>query len=145
MKMQKGASSLVVVIMLFLLGLLVLVGQAQQYEIRFRRVHQERKALEQWNMALTLLAWGTQQQWSLAAGWVCQIPANGAGRACLRQVSQDRVLLAASPGMSSDEDNGGNPLVLWRWGAPVGTSITWLPHGWVDFCPLTESKACILP
>jgi hypothetical protein len=145
MKKQDGASTLVVVLMLFLLGVLVLAGQTQQYELRFRRIHQERAALEQWNMAFTLLAWGTQQQWSPATDWLCQVPANGAGRACMRQISQARVLLAASPETPAEEHNEKTHLILWRWGTPTDTGITWLPQGWIDFCPLSENKACILP
>uniref|UniRef100_UPI001F32164D DUF2509 family protein n=1 Tax=Escherichia coli TaxID=562 RepID=UPI001F32164D len=79
------------------------------------------------------LEWGRVQDWLVSPEVQCKKASTW--RACLRRLSESRVLLIA----------GNNDLLLWRAGEIIDGKIRFLPHGWSDFCPLKEKALCQLP
>ncbi|MDQ9185586.1 DUF2509 family protein [Cronobacter sakazakii] len=105
----------------------------------FWRAANESAAIKAFNAALSALALSQSQRWVFTPQWQCQTLPEVKGRACVRQMQT--YLLVAAEGA---EENA-VPLTLWRWAQPDGDRLRFMPHGWSDFCPLTEAKQCQLP
>lgn len=136
---EKGMSTIAMVLALLLLGSLMLGGLQQQLDSRFGRAANESAAIKAFNAALSALALSQSQRWVFTPQWQCQMLPEVKGRACVRQMQT--YLLVAAEGA---EENA-VPLTLWRWAQPDGDRLRFMPHGWSDFCPLTEAKQCQLP
>lgn len=130
MSRQQGMSSLSLVLLLMLLGSLMLAGLNQQLDAFSRVAARESQSLQTQANVQSALEWGRRQPWSIHQGSQCR--SEGAWRACLRLLSDNRVLLIASSGDG----------VLWQGGELVEGSVVLSPHGWSDFCPLREAALC---
>ncbi|MBS3050228.1 DUF2509 family protein [Enterobacter mori] len=133
MNRQRGMSSLALVLLLLVLGTLILTGLNQQLTTFSALVGGESRSLQQQASVQSALEWGRVQDWLVSPGVQCKKVSTW--RACLRQLSESRVLLIA----------GNNDLLLWRAGEVIDGKIYFLPHGWSDFCPLKEEALCQLP
>ena len=133
MNRQRGMSSLAMVLLLLVLGTLILTGLNQQLTTFSALVGGEKSSIQQQATVQSALEWGRVQSWSSEPQVQCK--KTPAWRACLRQMSEARVLLIA----------GDNDLLLWRSGEIVDGNVRFSPHGWSDFCPLKESALCQLP
>ncbi|MEB4674381.1 DUF2509 family protein [Enterobacteriaceae bacterium G50] len=134
MNRERGASSLVLVLLLLVLGSLMLQGLNQTQRRQVAMVNDETLALRDTARAHTALQWGKTLPWSMAIAVQCRANSDGA-RACLRQLNDDAILLMA-------ESNG---IQLWQSGTRQGNGIVFSPHGWSDFCPLQEKALCQMP
>lgn len=133
MNRQRGMSSLALVLLLLVLGILILTGLNQQLTTFSSLVGGESRSLQQQATVQSALEWGRVQGWSTEPQVQCKN--TSAWRVCLRQLSEGRVLLIA----------GDSDLMLWRAGEIVDGKVRFSPHGWSDFCPLKESALCQLP
>lgn len=133
MNRQRGMSSLALVLLLLVLGTLILTGLNQQLTTFSVLVGDESRSLQQQATVQAALEWGRMQSWSSEPQVQCK--KTSAWRACLRHLSEARVLLIA----------GDRDLLLWRAGEIVDGKVRFSPHGWSDFCPLKESRLCQMP
>lgn len=131
MNRQRGISSLAMVLMLLVLGSLMLQGLNQaQYQQR-AMVNDETRVLRNLASVHSALQWGKFQPWTLAAGQQC-LAYDEASRACLRLFADGTLLLIAQ----------NQTLRLWQSGKWTAAGLHFSPHGWSDFCPLTEAALC---
>lgn len=134
MNRERGASSLALVLLLLVLGSLMLQGFNQTQRRQVAMVNDETLALRDTARAHTALQWGKTLPWSMAMSVQCRASSDG-GRACLRRLNDDDILLMA-------ESNG---IQLWQSGTWQDNSVVFSPHGWSDFCPLQEKALCQIP
>ncbi len=135
MNRQRGASSLLMVLLLLVLGSLLLQGMNQQQRSLLAQVSAETQALRDTAAAHSALQWGKGLNWSLQDALACQLEANQRWRACLRRFNDDSALLIA----------GSGTVRVWQSGWVEQGVLRFSPHGWSDFCPLKESALCQLP
>ena len=133
MSRQHGIASLTLVLLLLVLGTLILTGLNQQLITFTMLVGDESRAIQQQAATQSALEWGRVQRWSLQPDVQCK--QRQTQRVCLRVLNESQVLLIAGDG----------ELLLWRGGEIVNGHIRFLPHGWSDFCPLSEVALCQLP
>ncbi|CAO97801.1 DUF2509 family protein [Erwinia tasmaniensis] len=129
---QRGGSTLLMVIILLLMGTLMLNATRRQLGDAINLVGDERIYLQQYTAATSALAWGQRLPWKAGEGWRCQQLGEYRWRACLHVA---RMLLRA--------DSGPDTLTLYHW-MNKSRSDRWKfrPHGWLDYCPLTEKGGC---
>ncbi len=137
---QRGGSSLAFVLLLFSLGMLMLNGLQQQLNQQHKVVASEISFLKQYAVAVSALAWGSQQRWQTSRQWRCQQQGNE-WRACLLSTEKGETLMAAQKLAAQDT----TPVTLWRWGRLEDDRWRAAPHGWLDFCPFRETAWCQLP
>ncbi|AZT49663.1 DUF2509 family protein [Salmonella enterica subsp. salamae serovar 42:r:-] len=132
MNRERGASSLILALLILILGSLLLQGVNQQQASYASRVatqswryNARRSYSRRWNG-------GGGQLWSDVAEMECRRYSSSGARVCLRRLSGDEVVMAA-------QDDG---MTLWRLGNVIQGSIVFSPHGWSDFCPLKEVALC---
>lgn len=123
------------VLLLLVLGSLLLGGFNQQY-----RALSDRVAGEVWRMrdaaeVHSALEWGRSQNWSPGVTAQCRQPTGISGSVCLRIFSDGGLLLIASGGAAR----------RWLSGEVANGAVVFSPHGWSDFCPLTEEVLCQPP
>ncbi|WP_407439354.1 DUF2509 family protein [Lelliottia sp.] len=133
MNRQRGMSSLALVLLLLIIGSLILTGLNQQLDAFTRIVSSERQLMQQQVNAQSALEWGKSQLWPVSPNIQCRNTPEG--RACVRLLANERVLLIA----------GSGDVMLWRGGEIQNGRIVFSPHGWSDFCPLKEVALCRLP
>ncbi|EBG9996723.1 DUF2509 family protein [Salmonella enterica] len=129
MNRERGASSLILALLILILGSLLLQGVNQQ-QASYASMAIQRQALVQ-----SALEWGRGQLWSGVTEMECRRYSPSGARVCLRRLSGDEVVMAA-------QDGG---MTLWRLGNVIQGSIVFSPHGWSDFCPLKEVALCRIP
>ena len=135
MKRQRGMASVALVLLLLVLGSLLLGGLNQQYRALSGRVASEARRMRDAADVHSALEWGRSQRWSPGVTEQCRQPAEIAGRVCLRIFSDGALLLIASAGTAR----------RWLSGEVADGALVFWPHGWSDFCPLTEESLCQLP
>ncbi|NTX70130.1 DUF2509 family protein [Lelliottia amnigena] len=133
MNRQRGMSSLALVLLLLIIGSLILTGLNQQLDSFTRIVSSERQLIQHQANAQSALEWGKSQLWPVSPNLQCKNARQG--RACVRWLGNDRVLLIA----------GSGSVMLWRGGEIQNGRVVFSPHGWSDFCPLKEDALCRLP
>ncbi|ECF5973671.1 DUF2509 family protein [Salmonella enterica subsp. salamae] len=131
MNRERGASSLILALLILILGSLLLQGVNQQAS----RVATQSLAIQRQALVQSALEWGRGQLWSDVAEMECRRYSSSGARVCLRRLSGDEVVMAA-------QDDG---MTLWRLGNVIQGSIVFSPHGWSDFCPLKEVALCRIP
>ena len=114
------------ILLLLVLGSLLLAGLNQQYQALSGRVASE---------AHSALEWGRSQTWSSAVTEQCRQPTGIAGSVCLRIFTDGALLLIASGGSAR----------RWLSGEVEKGAVIFWPHGWSDFCPITEEVLCQPP
>lgn len=135
MNRQRGMSSLALVLLLLVLGSLMLQGLNQQQRALSTRVAVETLALREQASVHSALQWGKMQRWQGAQPLQCMQQSTQHWLVCLRRLSDDSLLLIAASGSMS----------LWQAGEIRDGEVRFSPHGWSDFCPLTESSLCRVP
>ncbi len=137
---EAGNSSLLMVLMLLLLGLMMLAGLSSHLAAQRQWGIKEVRSIVRYAGSQSALAWGERQPWSPQQGWQCQAEASSALRACVSQIKGNEVLLA---GFLAD-DNFLERRVLWRWGRLKKGKFIARAHGWLDYCPLSDKTRCNL-
>lgn len=135
MKRQRGASSLLVVLLLFIAGGTMLRASHRHYQTLLDDVTFESRALIDSARAESLLQWGGQHEWRAGQSVQCQHSDEFAGALCLRIFADAAALLIA--------ESGGQR--RWQSGYVSAGKVQFSPHGWSDFCPRKEDAECRLP
>ncbi|EAO3142819.1 DUF2509 family protein [Salmonella enterica] len=135
MNRERGASSLILALLILLLGSLLLQGVNQQQASYASRVATQSLAIQRQALVQSALEWGRGQLWSGVDEMECRRYSSSGAKVCLRRLSGDEVVMAA-------QDDG---MTLWRLGNVIQGSIVFSPHGWSDFCPLKEVALCRIP
>ncbi|WP_434670254.1 DUF2509 family protein [Klebsiella sp. B345] len=135
MSRQQGFSSLLMVLLLLVLGSTLLQGLNQRQRALLAQTAEETRAIRETAGAHSALQWGKAQSWSIDNPVACLHAGNDGWRACLRIFSDASVLLIAS----------GGSILLWQSGWVEKGTVQFSPHGWSDFCPLTEVELCQIP
>ncbi len=134
---QQGSGALIAVILLLMMSAMLLNASRQQAEDALALVADERIWFQQASLAESALNWGKQLQWpEQGAGWQCQKASFFQWRTCLLSEQDIRVLLRG--------DSGTGTVAFYQWATRTGDTNKLLiqPHGWLDFCPLSEEKRC---
>lgn len=129
---QRGSGALIMVIMILLMGTLMLNTTRRQLDDSMSLVGDERHYLQQFTGAMSALAWGERLRWVASEKWQCQQQGEHHWRACFHPVEE---LLRA--------DSGPDTLALYRWvNLQMNGALRLQPHGWLDYCPLSEEGVC---
>ena len=135
MNRQRGISSLALVLLLLLLGSLMLNGLNQQLTSHIWRVNRERQGIRSTSDVSSAMELARYRIWPSEPMVQCLQPAAEGVRSCLRIFADGSALLITASAEAA----------LWRLGRVEGEQVRFSPHGWSDFCPLTESALCQLP
>ncbi|NIF23221.1 DUF2509 family protein [Candidatus Pantoea multigeneris] len=127
---QQGSSALMMVMMVLLMGAGTLHFSRLLLEQGMSTVVDDRQRIAAFWQAQSALAWAEHLTWPQSVGWVCQQDTTAGWQSCLRSVKDQRFLLQGR-GVDSE-------LQLWRWVSWQQGKISRLPHGWIDFCPLSQ-------
>lgn len=137
---EAGQSTLLMVLMLLLLGLMMLSGLSYYLADQRQWGMKEVRSIVRYAGAQSALAWGSRQQWSPQPHWQCQTETFSGLRACLYQAKDNEVLLAGTLVGSNLSES----LVFWRWGRLKNGKFIASAHGWLDYCPLSDKTRCNL-
>lgn len=137
---ERGSSALAFVLLMFSLGMVMLNGLQQQLNLQQSVVAGEVNYLQQYAQALSAQSWGSQQRWEPLTQWQCKMQ-GGLWRACVLVLETGEGIMAAQ----KVSEQGNVPITLWHWGNIEDTRWVVAPHGWLDFCPLSEVALCLLP
>jgi len=137
---EAGNSSILMVLMLLLSGLMMLTGLSSHLAAQRQWGMKEVSSIVRYAGAQSALAWGEELQWSPQEYWQCQTEVSSALRACLYQTEDDEALLA---GFLAN-DNFAERRVFWRWGRLKKGKFIASAHGWLDYCPLSDKTRCNL-
>ncbi|WLI76221.1 DUF2509 family protein [Kosakonia sp. H02] len=135
MNRQRGMSSLALVLLLLLLGSLLLNGLNQQLTSHIWRVNHEGQGIRNAAQVHSAMEWARRQVWLPLPAQQCLQPAGQGVRSCLRIFADSSALLIVA----------NTETMLWRLGRVDNATVRFLPHGWSDFCPLSEEALCQLP
>lgn len=141
---QQGFSTIAMVMMLMLFGMLMLNGLSGQLTTQVKIYGDERRYLKAYNQALSSLAWGFSLQWSAPKDrWQCQRLASEGLSACLRSTDDHGVLVRGSGALGFGEPD----LALFQRGRQNeddDSALIFIPltHGYTDFCPLASPVDC---
>lgn len=135
MNREQGASSLVLVLLILVLGSLLLQSVNQQQASFASRVMVESQALQLQAMVQSAMEWGRMQHWEAQSEIQCRDYGADNTPVCLRVLDENRVLLIAQYQGAS----------VWRQGEQRQGSVVFSPHGWSDYCPLREVALCQIP
>ncbi|EAA7242782.1 DUF2509 family protein [Salmonella enterica] len=135
MNRERGASSLILALLILMLGSLLLQGVNQQQASYASRVATQSLAIQRQALVQSALEWGRGQLWSGVAEMECWRYSSSGARVCLWRLSGDEVVMAAHY----------DGMTLWRLGNVIQGTIVFSSHGWSDFCPLKEVALCRIP
>ena len=135
MNRQRGASSLLLVLLLFVMACALLQGTRRQYETLLAQVTFESRALMHSAQAESLLQWGRQIPWQPLPAVQCRQADAAPGMLCLRIFADGSAILGARSGEQR------------RWQSATVTEgrVHFSPRGWSDFCPRREAGECEIP
>ncbi|MEW7312108.1 DUF2509 family protein [Buttiauxella gaviniae] len=119
----------------------MLSGLQQQLSHQRHLVTSEVSFIKQYVAAASAQAWGSQLLWQPQQKWQCQHRPEKGWKACVLHVEKSEFVLAVYGVISGQQ----TPLTLWQWGTIDNSRWLSMPHGWLDFCPLTEAAQCQLP
>ncbi|MCX8956875.1 DUF2509 family protein [Erwinia psidii] len=126
---------MIMVITVLLMSAALLNATRRQMEDALSLLVGEQAYYQQSSQAISALNWGEQQPWSEQTGWQCKTLNATGWRACLLQRRQSPSLLRA--------DSGNGTIAFWQWMTrSTAGYLKKVPHGWLDFCPLTDEKLC---
>lgn len=95
MNRERGASSLILALLILILGSLLLQGVNQQQASYASRVATQSLAIQRQALVQSALEWGRGQLWSDVAEMECRRYSSSGARVCLRRLSGDEVVMAA--------------------------------------------------
>lgn len=137
---EAGLSTILMVLILLLLGLMMLAGLSSYLAAERQWGMKEVRSIVRYAGAQSALVWGTGQLWSPQQEWQCQTETFSGLHACLYQPEGNEVLLAGS----LVDGNLSESLVFWRWGWLKKGKFIASAHGWLDYCPLSDKTRCNL-
>lgn len=137
---ERGQSSILMVLMLLLLGLMILSGFSSYLTTQRQWGVKEIRAIVHQAGAQSALAWGAGLKWSPLPHRQCQTDKLFGLYACLYQLKNNEVLLAGTLATEHLSEN----VVFWRWGWLKNGKFIVRAHGWLDYCPLNDKTRCDL-
>jgi len=137
---EAGLSSMLMVLMLLLLGLMMLAGLSSYLAAQRQWGMKEVRSIVRYAGAQSALAWGAEQHWLPQPHRQCQTETFSGLHACLYQAEGNEVLLAGT----LVDGNLSESLVFWRWGWLKKGKFIASAHGWLDYCPLSDKTRCSL-
>lgn len=94
MNRERGASSLILALLILILGSLLLQGVNQQQASYAARVTTQSLAIQRQALVQSALEWGRGQLWSGVTEMECRRYSSSGARVCLRRLSGDEVVMA---------------------------------------------------
>ena len=131
---QHGSSTLGMVLMLLVIGSLTLHASRKMLEQGMLLLADEQQFIQDFWRAQSALQWGFSLSWSASEAASCQQDDRHGWRSCLQRGEKDEGLLKG--------EASGSGMAVWQWVRLRGNQITALPHGWIDYCPLTPPATC---
>lgn len=147
-RQQRGASSLLAVILLLVLGVMLLKASQRRLDNALRLGYDERHYLEAYQQAVSALSWGVHYPWiqtAISSSWSCQILPQETLTVCLKLSARTGFYLLKGSSTLTSYDSEGSNIVLYQWITPVaGKTEEWeaTAHSWLDFCPEYDDKTC---
>lgn len=148
---QQGFSTISMVMLLMLFGMLMLKGLNGQLTTQVKIYGDERRYLRAHNQAVSSVAWALSQRWALQKNqWQCQINASDGLSACVQEMSDGRILIRGAGKLSSSEPD----LVLFQLSerrdsqgdeGDGSSKLSSIAYGSIDFCPLKQPAECNPP
>lgn len=134
--MKQAGSALFMVIVVLALSAALLGATRRELDQSLSRTGDEQRYLHQTSQATSALAWGSQQVWSDRTGWQCRQERAAGWRSCLYGAEGSPALLRGDSGTASVA------LYQWMFWSRASGRVAAMPHGWLDYCPLTEEERC---
>lgn len=131
---QRGSSALGMVLMIMVIGSFTLHASRKMSEQGMRLLADEQQFIQGFWRAQSALQWGFSLSWSASEAASCQQDDRQGWRNCLQRGEKDEGLLKG--------EASGSGMAVWQWVRLRGNQITALPHGWIDYCPLTPPATC---
>ncbi|MGC0828281.1 DUF2509 family protein [Pantoea agglomerans] len=131
---QQGSSALGMVLMIMVIGSFTLHASRKMSEQGMRLLADEQQFIQDFWRAQSALQWGFSLSWSASEAASCQQDDRQGWRSCLQRGEKDEGLLKG--------EASGSDMAVWQWVQLRGNQITALPHGWIDYCPLTPPATC---
>ncbi|MGC0929356.1 DUF2509 family protein [Pantoea agglomerans] len=131
---QRGSSALGMVLMIMVIGSFTLHASRMMSEQGMRLLADEQQFILGFWRAQSALQWGFSLSWSASEAASCQQDDRQGWRSCLQRGKKDEGLLKG--------EASGSDMAVWQWVRLRGNQITALPHGWIDYCPLTPPATC---
>lgn len=131
---QRGSSALGMVLMIMVIGSFTLHASRKMSEQGMRLLADEQQFVQDFWRAQSALQWGFSLSWSANEAASCQQDDRQGWRSCLQRGEKDEGLLKG--------EASGSGMAVWQWVRLRGNKITALPHGWIDYCPLTPPATC---
>ncbi|ATM94668.1 membrane protein [Yersinia frederiksenii] len=148
---QQGASTLVTVVTLFVLGLFLLSALHRQLDNIQQITAEEQRHLRAFNQATSSLNWGLKQHWlfampwRLGSTWYCNEHQQYGLKTCIKPASLTGFFILRGESQSS-----GAPLMLYQRvklqtakDHRNGYQLVKTAHGWLDFCPDKDAQFCL--
>ncbi|WJY17283.1 DUF2509 family protein [Pectobacteriaceae bacterium CE90] len=141
---QVGSSSLLMVMLLLMIGLLLLGGLQRQLDAAVQIGSDEQQYWRAFNRALSSLSWGLSLEWQGdQSDWQCQRLSAEILRVCLRLSPENgRGILRGEGAFSSQT----TPLLLYHrvesLASATGLVLRPLAQGWFDSCPESQESQC---
>jgi len=131
---QRGSSALGMVLMIMVIGSFTLHASRMMSEQGMRLLADEQQFIQGFWRAQSARQWGCSRSWSASEAASCQQDDRQGWRSCLQRGEKDEGLLKG--------EASGSGMAVWQWVRLRGNQITALPHGWIDYCPLTPPATC---
>lgn len=131
---QRGNSALGMVLMILLMGSITLHASREMLGQGMRLVADEQHFIQDFWRAQSALQWGMTLNWPATEALHCQQETSAGWRSCIKRGENGEVLLKG--------EASGSELALWHWVSAQGNRIKALPHGWIDYCPLSKTELC---
>lgn len=131
---QRGSSALGMVLMIMVIGSFTLHASRKMSEQGMRLLADEQQFIQGFWRAQSALQWGFSLSWSASEAASCQQDDRQGWHSCLQRGEKDEGLLKG--------EASGSGMAVWQWVRLRGNQITALPHGWIDYCPLTAPATC---
>lgn len=145
---QYGSSTLVMVMLISVIGLLLMSGLQRQLDAAIQMGNDERHYLRAFNQALSSLNWGMHLDWPpLQDDWTCQTLAADTLNVCLKRASDEGLGLLRGEGLLPSQRRS---LFLYQRVAFSGLAseritLQIVSRGWLDFCPDKQAGRCVEP
>lgn len=146
MQAQQRGSTLAIVMLLLVMGLMLLNAQHRQLDSTLLLAVGQQRYLRAYNQAASSLSWGLVQDWPqnllTADKWHCQQQDPNTLRACARISTHTGMVLLRGAGQLE----GSQPLWLYQLATlkEEGNLMILLAKkgGWLDFCPEKNERDC---
>jgi len=134
---QQGSSALGMVLMVLVMGSLTLHASRKMLEQGMQLLADEQQFIQDFWRAQSALQWGLSLSWPAHEAASCQQTLSQGWRSCLQRSEKDENE-ALLKGEASDSG-----MAVWHWVSLQQNHIRALPHGWIDYCPLSPPATCL--